>query len=76
MLISKRPFQDGEMCRKNALFKAHCQQVPKTSPAEHRRSYCEKNKRFFYLALQFKELVILLQDTHFTNAEKLALPNF
>ena len=31
---------------------------------------------FPYLALQFEVLVILLQETHSTNAEKLVLPSF
>ena len=29
LLIGKRPFQDGAMLE-TALFKAHCQQIPKT----------------------------------------------
>ena len=29
-----------------------------------------------YLALQFEALVILLQETHYTNAEKVVLPSF
>ena len=50
MLIGKHPFQDGQCQDKTALFRAHCQQVPKTqeedSSAEHRRPHCKQNERF------------------------------
>ena len=74
LLIGTRPFQDGIMSGKNALFRAHCQKVPNThnSPAKQRK----QDELFPYLALQFEVLVILLQEAHSTNAEKLVLPSF
>ena len=46
LLIGKRPFQ--RQCQnKTALFRVHCQQVPKThySSAEHRRPQCKNDER-------------------------------
>ena len=45
--ISKRLFQDGVMCGKTDLLRAHCQQVPKThySPVKHRRSHWKQDHR-------------------------------
>ena len=55
-----------------------CQQVPKThySSAEHRRPHCKKMNVLHHLAMQSEALVILLQETHCTDAEKLVLPNY
>ena len=46
-LIGKRPFQDGAMPEKNALFRAHCQQAPKArySPDKHRRPHRKQEER-------------------------------
>ena len=47
LLIGKRPFQDGAMPGLNALFRTHCQQVPKTyySSVERRRPHCNQDER-------------------------------
>ena len=78
LLVGKRPFQNGAMSGKTALFRAHCQQVPKAhySSAEHRRPHCNKMNVFHHLAMQSEALDILLQETHCTDAEKLVLPNY
>ena len=47
------------------LFRSHCEQVRRTLL-----------NVFYYLASQFVALVILIQKTHCTNAEKLVLPGF
>ena len=46
LLIGKRISRDKAMSGKNALFRAHCQQVPKTyySPAKHRRPHCKQDE--------------------------------
>ena len=76
LLIGKRPFQDGQCLNKTALFRAHCQKVTKThySSAEHRRPHCKINI-VHHLAMQSEALVILLQEIHCTDAEKLVLTN-
>ena len=68
----------GQCLYKTPLFRAHCQQVPKThySSAEHRRPHCKQDERSSSPAMQFETLVILLQETHCTDAEKLVLPNY
>ena len=78
LLIAKRPFKDGAMPGKTALFGAHCQQLPKThySSDEHRRLYYKQDKRSSLSSLQSEALVILLQVTHCTDAEKLVLPSY
>ena len=78
LLIGKRPFRTGQCLDKISLFQAHCQQIPKIhySSAEHRRSHCKQDKRSSSPRLQSKALVILLQKTHCTDAEKLVLPNY
>ena len=75
--IGKRLSRTGQCLDKTALFRAHCQQVPKThySSAEHCLTASKMNV-VYHLALQSKALVILLQETHCTDAEKLVLPNY
>ena len=74
LLIAKRPFQDGAMSGKSTLFMARCQQAPKACyfPAEREDLTASKMNCSLphYLALQFEALVILLQETYCTNAEK------
>ena len=79
LLIGKRSFQDGAYLDKTALFRAHCQQVPRTqySSAEHRRPLCKQDERSSSpRSLQSESLIILLQETHCTDAEKLVIPNY
>ena len=85
LLIGKRPFQDEAMPGKTALFRAHCQQVPKThySSAEHRKpskskstAHASKMNALHHLPLQFEALIILLQETHCNDAEMSVLPNY
>ena len=51
LLIDKRLFRTGQCLYKVALFREHCQQVPKThySSAEHRRPYCKQDKRSLFV---------------------------
>ena len=58
---------------KPAFFRAHRQHVPKAqhSTVEHRRPYCKQDDVLHRLAVQHEALVILLQQTHCTTAEKL-----
>ena len=68
----------------NALFRAgqciktHRQQVPKAChfSAEHRSLTASKMSVLYHLAAQRQALVILLQDTHCTSAQKLVLPDY
>ena len=55
------------------LFQDTLSTISKTHyfPAEQRRPHCKKMDVLYYLALQFEALVILLQDIHCTNVEKL-----
>ena len=65
----------GNACIK-LPFSGH-QQVLKThySLAEHRRPHCKMNI-LHHLTMQSEALVILLQETHCTDAEKLVLLNY
>ena len=71
----------GQCYDKTSLFRTHCQQVPKThySSTEHRRPHCitaTKMNVLHHLAMQSEALVIPLQETHCTDAEKLVLSNY
>ena len=63
---------------KTALFRAHCQQVPQTHilPPNIEGLTASKMNVLHYLALQSEAFIILLQETHCTNAEKLILPSY
>ena len=65
----------GQYQDKIVLFRAHCQQVPKThySSAEHRRPHCKQGERS---SSPRSALVILLQESYCTDAEKLVLLNY
>ena len=70
-------FRTGQFI-KNALFMAHCQQVPKTTILQLNIEGLTASKMnvLHYLALQSEALVIPLQETHCTDAEKLVLPSY
>ena len=78
LLISKRPFQDGQGWKK-LLFSGHISkkfQRP-TIPQLSIEGFTASKMNFLhYLALQSKALVILLQETHSIDAEKLVLPSY
>ena len=80
LLIGKRPFQDGAMpWHKTAFFRAHCQQVPirpTILQLNIKGLTASKMNVFHHLAMQSEALVILLQEIHCTDAEKLVLPNY
>ena len=78
LLIGKRPFQDRAMPRKTALFRAHCQKFRRHTILQLNIEGLNASKMnvLYYLALQSKALVILQQETHCTDAEKLVLPNY
>ena len=69
----KRPFQCGTMCSRDALSK-----VPKThySRFEHRMPSASRMSVSYHLAAWFQALVILMQKTHCTSAERLVLDNY
>ena len=72
-------FQDRQRLKKLPFLwhiAKKLQRLTHYSPAEHRRSHCKQNESFHYLALQSEALVILLQETHCADAEKLALPSY
>ena len=76
LLIDKCPFQDGAMPEKTALFRAHCQQVRHILQLNIEGLTASKMNVLYYLALQLEALVILLQETHWSDAEKLVLKNY
>ena len=61
---------------KNTLFRAHYQQVSKTHTIRqlNKGLTASKMNLLHYLGLQFEALIIILQETHCTNVEKLILP--
>ena len=67
-------FRTGQWLKKTALFRAHCQNVPKThySTAEHRRLHCKDDERSSLPC----SAVIVLQETHCIDAEKLVLISY
>ena len=68
------PFSERDDASKR--IKTHHQQVPKAChSAEHRRSHC-KMSFLYHLAVQCEALVILLQETHGTSAQRLVLPDY
>ena len=76
LLIDKCPFQDGAMPEKTALFRAHCQQIWHILQLNIEGLTASKMNVLYYLALQLEAFVILLQETHCTDAEKLVLKNY
>ena len=75
LLLGKRLFQDGAMCP--------CQGIPSTSserPAVLKLNIeglaASKINVLHHLAVQYQALVILLQKTHCTCADKLTIPGF
>ena len=80
LLIGKRPFQDRAMSEKICPF----QGTSLTSSEDPltllqliiKGLTASKMNAFHYLALQFEALIILLQETHYTNAKKLVLPDY
>ena len=77
LLIGKRPFGDKTMPGKSIPFQTDCQQVPKNhySSADIKGLTTSKINVLHHLAMQSGSLVILLQKTHCTDAEKLVLSN-
>ena len=79
LLIGKRPFQDGAMPEKNYPFQ---ETLPKSyevhySSAEYRRPHCKQDERSSLpRSAQSEAFVILLQETHCTDAKKLVLPKY
>ena len=83
LLIGKRPFQDGAIPRKNCPFQGT---LPTSSedPLNIKTILqlniegltASKMNVLHHLAMQSEALVILLQETHCTDAEKLVLPNY
>ena len=78
LLIDKRPFQDGVMSGKNCSFQGTLNKFRRPTILQLNIEGLTTSKMnvLHYLVLQFKALVILLQETHCINAEKLALPIF
>ena len=66
------------MSGKYCFVRVHCQQSrkPPIPQLNNEGPTASKMNVLHYLALQFEALVILLQDTHCTNAEKLVLPGY
>ena len=75
LLIGKRPFQDGAMPGKNCPFQGT---LPTSSEVQLNIEGLTASKMnvLHYFALQSEALVILLQETHCTDAEKLVLPSY
>ena len=79
LLIGKHPYQNEAMPEKNALFRAQVTnkfQRPSIIQLNIEGFTASKINVLHHLALQFEALVILLQETHGTNAKKLILSSF
>ena len=76
LLIGKHRFQNRAMLEKKTLFMAHCQQVPKAHQLNIKGTITSKMNVLHYLALQLEALINLLQETHWTDAEKLVFPSY
>ena len=80
LLIGKRPFQDGAMLGKNCPFQGTMPTSSDSRPTILQLNIegltASKMNVLHYLAMQSEALVILLQETHCTDAEKLVLPNY
>ena len=77
--MGKRPFQDGTMSEKKKLSVGHIAhrfRIPFILQLNIKRHTASKMNVLHYLALRSEALVILLQETHCTNAEKLVLLSF
>ena len=69
LLIDKCPFKTGQCLEKTALFRAYCQQVWHILQLNIEGLTASKMNVLYYLALQFEVLVILLHETHCTDAD-------
>ena len=60
------------------LFRAHCQQVLKTPLLQLniKNLTASKMNALHHLAMQSEALIILLQEIHCADAQKLVLPNY
>ena len=78
LLFGKRPFQDGAMTGKNCSFNniANKFRWPTIFQLNIEGLTTSKMNVCYYLALESKALVVLLQETHCTDAEKLVLPSY
>ena len=78
LLIDKRPFQDVAMSRKKLSFSGHIankSRRPTILQLNIKGLTASKINILHYLALESEAFVILLQETHCTDAEKLVLPS-
>ena len=69
LLLAKSFSVRANVWKKTAFFRA-------TNSEDHRRPHCKQDNVFYYLALQSEAFVIILQETHCTNAEKLVLSSY
>ena len=78
LLISKRPFQDGAMSGKNCSLQSPLPTSPEPTILQLNIESLNASKMnvLHYLALQYEALVIILQENHCTNAEKLVLSSY
>ena len=79
LLIGKHPFQDGAMPGKKLPFSGHIANKfrrPTILQLNIKGLTTSKMNVLHHPALQSEALVILLEETHCTDAEELVLPNY
>ena len=77
LLIGKRPFQNTAMSEKNTLFRALSTKFRRPTILQlNIEGLTASQMNILSSSLQFEALIILLQETYCTNAEKLVLPSF
>ena len=79
LLIGKRNFQGMAMPKKEVSFLGHIDNKfggPTILHLNIEGLTASKMKILYYLALQYEVFVILLQEIHCANAEKLVVPSY